>query len=128
MGIYSQISNDAAEVGCPLQCVTWVYSIRTDGYHKSVMTSTGITWNEIWGGNKVWMKLVSPKVEVMKEYEVYDLSGIIGSVGGSLGLFIGFSFLQCLMALFGRVEGLLKRTKRKSNREQNNKDIDDYDV
>ncbi len=31
------------------------------------------------------------------EYEVYDLSGIVGSVGGSLGLFVGFSFFDCLM-------------------------------
>ena len=29
---------------------------------------------------------------VMKEYRVYDTTGMIGTVGGSLGLFLGFSF------------------------------------
>jgi hypothetical protein len=39
-----------------------------------------------------------PFLQVKQEYEVYDLGAIIGSVGGSLGLFVGFSFLQCLLS------------------------------
>jgi hypothetical protein len=48
---------------------------------------------------RIWLKMVSPTVEVMQEYEVYDFSGILGSLGGSLGLFIGFSFLDFLVAI-----------------------------
>ena len=39
------------------------------------------------------------EVKVYVEYKVYDFNGILGSVGGSLGLFIGFSFLDMLMYL-----------------------------
>ena len=37
------------------------------------------------------------KVKVYEEYKVYDYNGILGSVGGSLGLFIGFSFLDMMI-------------------------------
>jgi hypothetical protein len=33
---------------------------------------------------------------------VYDLSGIFGSVGGSLGMFVGFSLHDLLVAAFAR--------------------------
>ena len=36
-------------------------------------------------------------VKVNEEYKVYDFNGILGSVGGSLGLFIGFSFLDMMI-------------------------------
>ena len=41
-------------------------------------------------------------VKVHKENEVYDFNGILGSVGGSLGLFIGFSFLDMMMYLMSK--------------------------
>ena len=42
------------------------------------------------------------KTEVEREQEtfLYDFSGIVASVGGSLGLFLGFSCLQVTMLLF----------------------------
>ena len=39
---------------------------------------------------------------LVKEYKVYDTAGLIGTLGGSLGLFLGFSF-------FGVVSGVLDR-------------------
>ena len=30
--------------------------------------------------------------KLIQEYEIYDTAGMIGTVGGSLGLFLGFSF------------------------------------
>ena len=40
-----------------------------------------------------WIILfLSKHIIVEKEYLVYDFIGIVGSVGGTLGLFIGFSF------------------------------------
>ena len=32
----------------------------------------------------------------LTEYLVYDIDGMIGSIGGTLGLFIGFSFLDVI--------------------------------
>ena len=31
---------------------------------------------------------------IQKEYLVYDILGVIGSIGGSMGLFFGFSFFD----------------------------------
>ena len=36
----------------------------------------------------------STKVKTQTEYYVYSFSGIVGAVGGSLGMFLGFSFWQ----------------------------------
>ena len=44
-----------------------------------------------------WFWLEGPKFKVEEEYLVYNLSGIVGTVGGSLGLFIGFSFLDFML-------------------------------
>ena len=35
---------------------------------------------------------MSKNEEVNQEYLIYDITGFVGSVGGTLGLFIGFSF------------------------------------
>ena len=43
------------------------------------------------------------KVKVYEEYKVYDFNGILGSVGGSLGLFIGFSFLDMMIYFLSNV-------------------------
>jgi hypothetical protein len=45
----------------------------------------------------------------MEEYEVYTVNRVVGSVGGSLGLFLGFSFFDCF-------SGLVNRTKTKSKK------------
>ena len=37
--------------------------------------------------------------DVFEEYLVYDTTGIIGSVGGTLGLFVGFSFRDVIFYL-----------------------------
>ena len=34
------------------------------------------------------------EVEVLEEYLIYEITSVIGSIGGTLGLFIGFSFLD----------------------------------
>ena len=34
------------------------------------------------------------EVKVFQEYLLYEITGVIGSIGGTLGLFIGFSFFD----------------------------------
>ena len=43
--------------------------------------------------------LNTPNIMVYEKYAVYDFSGIVGTVGGSLGLFIGFSFMDFMLML-----------------------------
>ena len=47
------------------------------------------------------LRIDKSKVKVNEEYKVYDFNGILGSVGGSLGLFIGFSFLDMMIYFIG---------------------------
>ena len=47
--------------------------------------------------------LEGPKITIEEEYVVYSFTGIVGTVGGSLGLFIGFSFFDCLMFGFKKL-------------------------
>ena len=44
------------------------------------------------------------QLTVYQEYVVYDAIGIIGSVGGTLGLFIGFSFSGLISELIDAVQ------------------------
>ena len=50
--------------------------------------------------------IVTPEKIFYKEYLVYDGIGMFGSIGGSLGLFVGFSILDSLFSMF---EFLLKK-------------------
>ena len=38
-------------------------------------------------------RIANSKIKVEEEYLVQDFVGMLGSIGGTLGLFIGFSFL-----------------------------------
>ena len=49
---------------------------------------------------------VAPEKIRYKEYFIYDGVGMFGSIGGSLGLFVGFSILDSLFSVF---EFLLKK-------------------
>ena len=43
---------------------------------------------------------------VYKEYLIFDMVGMIGSVGGTLGMFIGFSFSGIISTIFGIILNL----------------------
>ena len=34
------------------------------------------------------------EIEIFQEYLIYEITSVIGSIGGTLGLFVGFSFLD----------------------------------
>ena len=86
--------NTNASLECPMNCKVLKYSGR-----KKL--------NPVFTNNSdVEVDYQFPSEEVMyfKEYVIYDFSGMIGSVGGSLGLFIGFSFLDFIFYLINLVE------------------------
>ena len=80
-----------------------MYNHRVEGYHSHSLANSMMMIRDDKEAN-VWLKLLSDTVEVQQEIEVYDFTSIVGSVGGSLGLFVGFSFLQCLLSLYRRAE------------------------
>ena len=52
------------------------------------------------------MYLASPNVMVHEEYLLFDFNSIIASVGGSMGLFLSFSFLECLLISYDIIQKL----------------------
>ena len=83
--------------GCPNECSTM-------NYYGEIMTSK----DPLIGKRAIalWYWFATDKIEVHKEYLIYDFGGLVGFVGGTLGLFIGFSFfdfLRWLLFTFKRV-------------------------
>ena len=78
---------------CQIECKITEFTgkIRSNG--KSRENSTNL-----------W--ILKPKMRIItKEYLIYNVVGMIGTIGGSLGLFLGFSF-------YGAISDLLEFFKR----------------
>ena len=71
---------------CPRSCSTIQYPIFYEMDYKNDEYNAVIQY-------KLSMPLV---VQGFKEYQIFDAIGMIGTVGGTLGLFIGFSFSNVL--------------------------------
>ena len=83
---------------CPRSCTIMQYigTVTYEGVHQR--------------HSHVQYKLVSPLfAEVYEEYIICDFINMIGSVGGTLGLFIGFSFSNILMHLIGYLKLLYNK-------------------
>ena len=75
---------------CPRSCSYLQYNGKANpiyGMNNSRMIS--VTY---WFGNR-------NDVKTFKEYLIYGVTDVIGFVGGTLGLFIGFSFLDSVMGI-----------------------------
>ena len=59
--------------------------------------------------SSLFLYLKTTNVEIEEEYLLYDLNVFLASMGGSLGLFLGFSFYQ--VALYGLKYATRRRPK-----------------
>ena len=59
---------------------------------------------------------VPEKVTVYNEYLIYDDKRVIGSVGGTLGMFIGFSFSNFVSFFIKSISDLWKKPKTKDSK------------
>ena len=80
----SQIENIT---GCLRNCRFMSYK-KVDVIHgyESLMLERGEVWMNIL--------LVNSEVDVKEETLIYDLESLISDIGGSLGLFLGFSVMM----------------------------------
>ncbi len=51
----------------------------------------------------IWLAYSTTDVVVIEDVLLFDFAGIVSAVGGSLGLFIGFSFLDLFKALISKM-------------------------
>ena len=72
--------------------------LEFDGYKLyNTPTITQINPSSYYHRSLYWLYIFqSQNVQVQEEYFVYDFTGFVGSVGGTFGLFIGFSFWSFL--------------------------------
>ena len=89
-------------------------------YGAKVNTYKGEHYNQV----KVKFICAHPsKVEVKEEYIIYDSIAFIGSVGGTLGLCIGFSFYTLTEALIDWLEIGIGQIRQRRNQRQLQIDI-----
>ena len=79
---------------CPISCIRTEYI----GRQNSVKYS--------YPGLALFWHFESTNVQVYQEYLIYDEIGMIGSIGGLLGLFLGFSFLNVISYFIGKIQKL----------------------
>ena len=70
---------------CPTSCETVQYTGKV--LHTIYLDQPSFQWSYD----------ISNQMTVYEEYVVYDFAGFISSVGGMMGLFIGFSFLDLIL-------------------------------
>ena len=73
---------------CPKSCITNQFT--------SGMVQTLKGYESTNKHVEIEIDFLTNRLEVHQEYLVYDFEGMIGSVGGTLGLFVGFSLLSTL--------------------------------
>ena len=87
---------------CPRGCQT----------HKltAVMTDKDIPGSRE-NNSQVSVYFTSLNSQVSKEVTLFGFSSIVASVGGSLGLFVGFSCLDAAMTLVEQVKAMVSAAK-----------------
>ena len=71
---------------CSKACTTFQYTGKIKQFHNFTNNSREV----ILG---YWFNF-EDEVEVFEEYQIYEITNVIGSIGGTLGLFVGFSFFD----------------------------------
>ena len=75
---------------CPKHC----HKVQYEGivsYESTMENFTQIQWH---------YEFPTDDIDVHEEYLIFDAAGLIGSIGGTLGLFIGFSFRDIVEIVF----------------------------
>ena len=77
--------------------------------YKGRIQSYERTWNNT--NAEIFFSFNTPTTMIIEEYLLYDFVGILGSVGGSLGLFLGFSFLGLFSELIDLLQSKLNKVQ-----------------
>ena len=95
---YQELQNSA--YACPKTCNSYMFKgdlVEGSGYFDDPRHTEIYFW------------FASNETQIHQEYLVFDTIGLIGSIGGNLGLFIGFSFHEALVKLISSFKNLLLR-------------------
>ena len=92
---------------CPKPCTEKAYSI----------VERKFPWNTTEKYTVIWYMHASTKVDLYTEIRLYDYNAIMAAVGGSLGLFLGFSVLDSILLLIRQIFALIEKWRKKSQKQ-----------
>ena len=98
---------------CPKNCENVQYNGKSTFL---LQTDEDHTYSRKWN-----YAFANKKIEVEEEYIIMDETGVIGAVGGTLGLFIGFSFRDITGLLIDGLKWVFKRKRVSSTSSNINK-------
>ncbi len=87
---------------CAAQKITELLTLQALGSHPCTRPCRATEYTVVKKANpdyrrevlNIFVGIGTNDVNIMEEYLVYDFNNIVSSVGGSLGLFLGFSCLE----------------------------------
>ena len=88
---------------CPKNCV----NVQFTGKSTFLLPIS----EDVKFSRKYNLYFVSTKTAVEEEYLIMDFTGLIGAIGGTLGLFIGFSFKEITTFLVDGLEWILRKSR-----------------
>ena len=117
------ICETTEEIACSLQFVNPIFQeIATKRICKKSCTTFDIfgevavnanNRSEIFHYKTIYYTIAPPYlVKVSEEYIIYDIIGMVASIGGTLGLFIGFSFTNITSFLIEGMKNFMKNEEQ----------------
>ena len=92
--IMLQYNNTKSPKPCNITQFTAELDYKDYGYEKSAKSLNLVIMYQ------------SSLIKVSEEYPIYDLSGMLGSIGGSLGICVGFSIFDVLSRIVDKIFGV----------------------
>ena len=100
---------------------------NADQYQKQEMIGT----NTYWLPNNTFMISIGydrpAVIKVEEEFLIYDFVAMVGSVGGTLGMFIGFSFTNMISLCISGIKMLIEMISRKTARKSKIDDVEPFE-
>ena len=112
-----KIQNDNSSQRCLPSCRIVNYSVK---HTYSEDTESDQAKRDIF----IRYHVEGPKMLELNEYVIYDFGAMLGSIGGTLGMFVGFSFAGCFSFLLTRIRLIIEYIlKKKANKVEDEKVI-----
>ena len=90
---------NSEQYGCPLPCTVRTFNPLLNTFHDVYEFSDENTEHLM-----LFVNYASKTVEKKEEYFIYDLMTLASSLGGTLGLLLGYSLLSILLSMINFLE------------------------
>ena len=90
---------NSEQYGCPLPCTVRTFNPLLNTFHDVYEFSDEDTEHL-----RLFVNYASKTVEKKEEYFIYDLMTLASSLGGTLGLLLGYSLLSILLSIINFLE------------------------